>query len=139
MANKRMINERHAEQMRRYRARLKAKAAPVTDGAQPSKGAPETSAIVQSLATAVRKMAADVRKDPTCPEAQAYQRLMTTAAKALRRTGYDRDEAIKRLTFYVLPAPAKSKRRKAEIEQRYWEQPPTSGVRRVTELESSNP
>ncbi|WP_223998986.1 hypothetical protein [Aureimonas sp. SA4125] len=131
-----MINVRHAEQMRRYRERLKAKATPTTEGAEHSRGAPETRVIVQSLATAVRKMAAAVRRNPTCPEAEAYQRLMNTAKKALLRAGYDREESIKRLTFYVLPPAAKSKRRKADIEQRYWEQPPVAGIPRVTQPES---
>ncbi|MEF2554005.1 hypothetical protein VQ042_22130 [Aurantimonas sp. A2-1-M11] len=67
------MTTRHAEEQRRYRARLRERAKPGTAG---SRGAPETRVVAQSLAVAVRRLAAMVRKAPEDPEALVYERLM---------------------------------------------------------------
>lgn len=116
-----MTVSKHALEQRRYRARLRAKAKPGTDGEKVApKGAPETRAVIQSLAVAVRKMASAAKKSPDSPEATAYQRLMLTAYGALKRQGFDPSESFERLTHYTLPDAVKSRRRKADAERRYW-------------------
>lgn len=112
-----MTLSKHAAEQRRYRARLRDRTKP---GATASRGAPETRAVVQSLATAVRKLAATVRKAPDGPEAVVYERLMKTAHAALRKQGFDPSESSARLIHYALPDEAKSRRRKADAEKRYW-------------------
>lgn len=111
---------RHAEEQRQYRARLRQTAKARDDGSTAPRGAPETRAVVQSLATAVRRLAGAVRKDPSGPEAILYERLMRTAYKALTRQGYDAAEFATRLAHYTLPDDAKTRRRKAAAEERYW-------------------
>ena len=113
---------RHAEEQRRYRARLREQAKPKADGTVAPRGAPETRAVVQALATSVRELARAVRADPQglAAEAKAYQRLMRDAEKALKAGGFDGAESAARLIHYTLPDPAKARRRKAAAEERYW-------------------
>lgn len=111
------MTTRHAEEQRRYRARLRERAQPGEAG---SRGAPETRAVVQSLAIAVRRLAATVRKAPDGPEAVLYQRLMKTAHRHLNRQGFDAAESYVRLAHYALPDNAKARRRRADAERRFW-------------------
>lgn len=111
------MTTRHAEEQRRYRARLRERAKP---GATGSRGAPETRIIVQALATAVRRLAATLRKTPEGPEAVLYERLMKTAHKSLTRQGFDANESYARLAHYTLPDDAKARLRRADAERRFW-------------------
>ncbi|WP_279482301.1 hypothetical protein [Aureimonas sp. SK2] len=110
-----MTTSKHAMEQRRYRARLKAKAA-----ADAPRGAPETRAVIQSLAVAVRKMAGAAKRKPDSPEAASYQRLMLTAYGVLKKQGFDPAESFERLSLYTLPDEAKARRRRADAERRYW-------------------
>ncbi|EAS49995.1 hypothetical protein SI859A1_01348 [Aurantimonas manganoxydans SI85-9A1] len=108
---------RHAEEQRRYRARLRERA---KAGATGSRGAPETRIVVQGLAVAVRRLAEAVRKAPDGPEALVYERLMRTAHRHLTRQGFDAAESYTRLSHYTLPDDAKARRRRADAERRFW-------------------
>lgn len=115
---------RHAEEQRRYRARLRERAKP---GATGSRGAPETRVVAQSLAVAVRRLAATVRKAPEGPEAVIYERLMKTAHRSLVRQGFDATESYARLAYYALPDDAKARRRRADAERRFWSSGDSAG------------
>lgn len=110
-----MTTSKHALEQRRYREKLRAKAA-----ADAPRGAPETRAVIQALAVAVRKLAVAARKAPNGPEGAAYQRLMLTAYGSLKRKGYDPAESFERLSGYTLPDDAKARHRRAAAERRYW-------------------
>lgn len=103
---------RHVEEQRRYRARLREKA---KDGNAAPRGAPETRVVVQSLAVAVRALAARIRSAPasTSDDVKAmYSDLLQTAFRHLREQGFDPAESSRRLTLYAGRRTEPERRRK---------------------------
>lgn len=91
------LRSRRAEAQARYRDRLRRR------GEEVGRPAPETRAVTQSLAAAVRGLAGNVKRSgiATSPLAGALQTVLQSAHRRLVVSGYDRDEAHRRLLLYV--------------------------------------
>lgn len=120
----------YVDRQRVYRQRLAERGAVSGAGAKASRGAPETRFVVQSLASAVRSLAAEIKANPDVAKAQgaAFQALMRAAGTELEAKGFDRAESASRLLLYVLPNEQRRRRLARDAEARYWSPPPPPGM-----------